>query len=162
MVVISMQAVKTEWITRKLNEIIERLKDREAALANAARRTDQAALKQALNEFSQERARFALVLQAEVLRFGGRPEDSGTFTGAMRRGFANLKSELKGDHARPEFEECHYLEFAALNGYGELLRVNELPAGLSNLLETQFHRTKAAVDFFRGLMRDREQPRSEN
>src|SRR5437868_1071070 len=79
-----------------LNGLIETCKDGEEGFREAAAGVERSDLKSLFAEFSLQRAQFAGVLQELVRSLGGDPESEGSFSGALHRGWIDLKSALTG------------------------------------------------------------------
>ena len=84
-----------------LNSLIETVKDGEQGFKTAAEGLTSPDLKAKFLQYSRERGQMAGELQAEVRRLGGDPEHSGSMSGAMHRGWLDIKSAITGkdDHA---------------------------------------------------------------
>ncbi|PYI70057.1 MAG: aldehyde dehydrogenase, partial [Verrucomicrobia bacterium] len=80
-----------------LNNLIETLKDGQEGFKQAAESVRNPALKALFSDYSQQRSRFATELQSEGRRHGEtEPETSSSATGALHRGWINLKSAITG------------------------------------------------------------------
>jgi uncharacterized protein (TIGR02284 family) len=84
-----------------LNSLIETCKDGEQGFKTAAEGLTSSDLKAKFFQYSRERGQIASELQAEVRRLGGDPEHSGSMSGALHRGWLDIKSAITGkdDHA---------------------------------------------------------------
>jgi uncharacterized protein (TIGR02284 family) len=84
-----------------LNSLIETVKDGEQGFKTAAEGLSSPDLKAKFLQYSRERGQMAVELQAEVRRLGGDPEQSGSMSGAVHRGWLDIKSAITGrdDHA---------------------------------------------------------------
>lgn len=84
-----------------LNGLIETCKDGEQGFKTAAEGLTSPDLKAKFLQYSRERGQMAGELQAEVRRLGGDPEHSGSMSGAVHRGWLDIKSAITGrdDHA---------------------------------------------------------------
>ena len=67
---------------------------------------------------------------------GGDPETSSSATGALHRGWVNLKSVLTGHSETAILNECERGEDVALKHYKEALE-KDLPANVRSILEKQ-------------------------
>ncbi len=84
-----------------LNSLIETVKDGEQGFKTAAEGLTSPDVKAKFLQYSRERGQMAGELQAEVRRLGGDPEHSGSMSGAVHRGWLDIKSAITGkdDHA---------------------------------------------------------------
>src|SRR6516162_5770950 len=89
-----------------LNGLIETCKDGEEGYRTAARCVNNSDLKVLFTSYAEQRAHFAVELQAEVRRLGADPEKTGTLVGALHRGWTNLKSIVVGADEAAIVAEC--------------------------------------------------------
>ena len=82
--------------TSALNTLIGTLIDSIEGYQKAAADTGNARYTEMFNSRAQERQHAVTKLQAAVARLGGDPEDDGTATGAVHRGWVNLKEAVLG------------------------------------------------------------------
>jgi len=85
-----------------IDDLIETLKDGQEGFKQAAEGVKDPQLKSLFDEYSRQRANFAMELQGEARSMGeSEPETSGSAAGALHRGWINLKSALTrgDDHA---------------------------------------------------------------
>lgn len=136
-----------------LNGLIEVCKDGQEGFKTAAEGVSETATKNLFYQYSQQRGQFAGELQGLVRSLGGDPEKSGSVTGAMQRGWINLKTAITGQDEQAVLVECERGEDDALNNYRLALEKN-LPANVTQLLRQQTEAIKQAHDRVRGL-RDR-------
>ena len=81
-----------------LNDLVETSKDGEYGFATCAERATSVELKQIFLRRASDCARAASELQAIVVEYGGKAEDSGTVAGAVHRGWVSAK--LNDRHRR--------------------------------------------------------------
>jgi uncharacterized protein (TIGR02284 family) len=84
-------------VISELNKLIEVCKDGQEGFKIAAEGVERSDLKSFFYEYSQQRAQFAGELQTLVQGLGGDPDNSGSFSGTLHRGWMNLKSALMGN-----------------------------------------------------------------
>jgi uncharacterized protein (TIGR02284 family) len=95
--------------------------------------------------FSDEREECANELRGEIKRRGGDAEKHGDLTGAMHRGWINLKAALtKGEKA--VIDECERGEDAAVAAYRKVLNETGLPTDLEVILTRHYTKVKNAHD----------------
>ena len=144
-------ATLSDSVIRTLNGLIETCKDGEQGFRQAAEAIDRQDVKSLFLDYSQERARFAAELQAEVRRLGGDPEHGGSMSGALHRGWINLKSAVTGKSAHPVISAAETGEDSAVKEYEDALRNADLPAELRSLIERQYRRVSSVHDQVRRL-----------
>jgi len=105
--------VTTEDTIAELNGLIETCKNGELGYAAAAADVRNTELESVFTEYSKQRGQFAKSLQAEVERLGGKPEQSGSVSGTVARGWMDLKSALSSGSALAIIASCESAELAA-------------------------------------------------
>ena len=134
-----------------LNNLIETLKDGQDGFKQAAESVSNANLKSLFRDYSQQRSRFATALQAEARRHGeNEPETSSSATGALHRGWINLKSAITGGNEHAILAECERGEDSAVEEYKKALDDGLSPSA-QDLVSRQFAEIKAAHDRIRSL-----------
>src|SRR3954469_13451955 len=90
-----------------LNNLIETCKDGEHGFKTAAEALKNPDLRRLCLERSNERAQFAGELQAKARELSGEePEESGSASGAMHRGWMTLKAAITGGSDNAIISEC--------------------------------------------------------
>ena len=134
-----------------LNNLIETLKDGQEGFKQAAESVRNPALKALFSDYSQQRSRFASALQTEARKLGEeKPETSSSATGALHRGWINLKSAITGGDEHAILAECERGEDSAVEEYKKALGDGLSPSALE-LVSRQFDEIKAAHDRIRSL-----------
>ena len=137
--------------TTVLNDLIETLKDGQEGFKQAAEGVSNSQLKSLFRDYSQQRSRFATALQSEAKRHGETdPETSSSATGALHRGWINLKSAITGGDEHAILAECERGEDSAVEQYKKALEDGLTPAA-QELVSRQFAEIKAAHDRIRSL-----------
>lgn len=126
-----------------LNGLIQTCKDGQEGFREAAAGVERSDLRSLFAEFSQQRAEFAGVLQGLVRGLGGDPEDEGSISGALHRGWIDLKAALTGNDQEAILNECERGEDSAKENYAEALNDN-LPANVRDIVEQQYQAVLAA------------------
>jgi uncharacterized protein (TIGR02284 family) len=148
-------AEKNAEVIAALNDLIETCKDAEQGFRNAAesiRKDGDSELRTLLNAHAQQRARFAAVLQNEVLHRGGDPAKSGHVSAGFQRGWMNLNLALAGNSEASVIAECESSEQSAMRNYEAALKTN-LPADLFAIVEDQYAMIKEAHKRLKSLER---------
>jgi uncharacterized protein (TIGR02284 family) len=134
-----------------LNNLIETLKDGQEGFKQAAEGVSSPALKSLFRDYSDQRSRFATVLQSEARRHGEtEPETSSSVTGALHRGWINLKSAITGGDEHAILAECERGEDSAVEEYKKALD-DGLSSAARELVSLQFPEIKAAHDRIKSL-----------
>lgn len=133
-----------------INGLIETCKDGQAGYKHAAEGVQSSDLKTLFYEFDQQRSEFAGQLQMLVRELGGDPENSGSFTGALHRGWMDIKSVVTGKDEGAILNECERGEDVAKNAYKEALE-QALPANVASIVQTQYTAVQAAHDKVKAL-----------
>jgi uncharacterized protein (TIGR02284 family) len=137
-----------------LNSLIETVKDGEQGFKTAAEGLTSPDVKAKFLQYSRERGQMAGELQAEVRRLGGDPEHSGSMSGAVHRGWLDIKSAITGRDDHAIAAEAERGEDVAKNAFENALK--EVPAGTTQVLVQRLAaRVRQAHDDVRNI-RDRQ------
>jgi uncharacterized protein (TIGR02284 family) len=137
-------------IVSVLNGLIDISRDGAAGFRTCADDTDDTTLKMYFQNRAQSCDEGVRVLSAEVRRYGGDPDKSGSPAGALHRAWVDLKAMLTDNDNVAVLEECERGEAAALMAYENALR-EELPGELRAILDHQFEGAKRNHDRVRQL-----------
>ena len=144
--------LKPSDVIDTLNGLIELNRDGQKGYQEAAEKIDLHQTKTFCLEQSRVRAHFVGELQALVHSLGDEPENTGTVTGALRRGWMDLKAALGGDeHAILQVVESS--EDQAVREYQKALG-KALPGHVRDVVQRQSNSVKQAHDTIH-VMRDR-------
>lgn len=119
-----------------LNDLIETAHDGEYGFRTCAEKVDNAQYKQMFTHRSAQCAQAAQELAQLVRAQGGEPADGGTATGAMHRGWVQLKGAVGADSELSMLEEAERGEDAAIARYRKALKA-ELPPEIRAVVERQ-------------------------
>jgi uncharacterized protein (TIGR02284 family) len=133
-----------------LNGLIQTCKDGEEGFRQAAEGANTSRLKTLFYELSQQRASFAGELQTLVRSLGGDPEHSGSFSGAMHRGWMDIKTAVSGNDDKAILNECERGEDSAKKTYQDALK-ESLPANITETVGVQLGAIQSAHDQVRAL-----------
>jgi uncharacterized protein (TIGR02284 family) len=134
-----------------LNNLIETLKDGQEGFKQAAESVSNPRLKSLFRDYSEQRSRFATALQSEARIHGEtEPETDSSASGALHRGWINLKSALTGGDEHAILAECERGEDSAVAEYKKALDDGLSPSA-QELVSRQFAEIKAAHDRIRTL-----------
>lgn len=138
-----------------LNDLIETCKDGEQGFRQCAEHTSTAELKAMFEQRAQDCEKGARELQTCVVKLGGKPDEKGSATGAMHRGWVTLRGKLSGSSDEAMLEECERGEDAAKSRYRKALD-DGLPPDVMQVVERQYQGVLRNHDQVRA-MRDRYQ-----
>lgn len=133
-----------------LNGLIETCKDGQDGFKTAAEGVERSDLKSTFYELGQQRSQFAGELQTLVRELGGDPEDSGSTSAALHRGWINIKSIVTGKDDGAILDEAERGEDSAKAAYQKALET-EMPANVKSVVQEQATKVKAAHDRVRDL-----------
>ena len=133
-----------------INGLIQTCKDGQEGFQESAEAVQSSQIKSLFYELGQQRAQFTGELQGLVRELGGDPENSGSFSGAIHRGWINLKSAVTGQDDGAILNEAERGEDVAKNAYKNALETN-LPANIAATIQTQYSAVQAAHDKVRDL-----------
>ena len=135
----------------EIDNLIETLKDGQEGFKQAAEGVSNSNLKSLFRDYSQQRSRFATALQGEARRHVETdPETSSSATGALHRGWMNLKSAITGGDEHAILAECERGEDSAIEEYKKAL-ADGLSPSAQELVSRQFAEIKAAHDQIKSL-----------
>ncbi len=139
-------------VVSTLNLLLETCRDGEAGFRNAAENLTDAAVSARFQEFARERAGFADELTREVQRLGGTAASGGSASGALHRGWMNVKGAVTGRDDASLIAEAERGEDVAVSTYRTALE-QALPAEVKAIVERQSARVKAVHDEVRLMER---------
>lgn len=139
----STNVTENDEVISTLNGLIETCKDGEQGFKEAAEGVERSDLKSTFHEYSQQRSQYAGVLQGLVRTLGGDPESGGSMSGAVHRGWINIKSAVTGRDEEAILNECERGEDYAKEAYEDALKMN-LPANIQDVLRQQSQGVLAA------------------
>ena len=139
-----------ETVISKLNGLIQIARDGQEGFKDAAEGVERSDLKTTFYEFSQQRAEFTGVLQELVRSLGGDPENSGSFSGAIHRGWIDIKSAVTGKGEEAILNECERGEDFAKEAYFDATQ-SSLPSQIADVVGQQYQAVLAAHNRIKGL-----------
>jgi uncharacterized protein (TIGR02284 family) len=130
-------AIDIDQIRSTLNGLIETLKDGEEGFRTSSEKIRDASIEAEFRFFAAQRTRFATELQSEVSRLGGKPQTSGSTSGALHRGWIDLVAAFTGNDDYEVLAEAERGEDAAVKNYRDALS-KDLPSDIRALIENQY------------------------
>jgi uncharacterized protein (TIGR02284 family) len=112
-------------------------------------------LKAQFLEYSRERWQMSSELQAEVARLGGSPEQSGSLSGTMHRGWFDIKSAITGKDDHAIAVEAERGEDVAKTAFENALKVMTAGTATQALVQRLATKVRQAHDHVRNI-RDRQ------
>lgn len=129
-----------------LKDLVQICRDGQAGFKEAAEKLTDPTTRAFFQEQSLERARFAGELGNELNRLGEKDVDqSGSTSGAVHRGWINLKSALGGGE-KAILDEAERGEDAAKKAYQEAIDSKQLSQEIMPVLYRQFKSVQSAHD----------------
>ena len=133
-----------------VNELIETSRDGEKGFTRAADEVAEPKLKSLLLKRAQYCGTAARELEDHVRALGGKVEQGGSVSGALHRGWVNVKASVTGYDTAAILAETERGEDYAKKVYSEALQ-EELPPDLRQLIERQYQGVIANHDDVRDL-----------
>ncbi len=144
------EAPSNDEVISTLNNLIETCRDGQEGFKQAAEGVERSDLKSLFYDYSQQRAHFVGELQDLVRTLGGDPENSGSMTGAIHRGWINIKSAVTGKDEGAILNECERGEDSAKNQYKDSLEL-VLPTHVQHTVQAQYSKVLEAHDRVKAL-----------
>ena len=119
-----------------LNDLLETCRDGEQGFRASAEHAQTGELQNLLARRASECASAAADLEQAVRAHGGTPSDGGTLTGAIHRGWVEIKTALMANDDEAVLEECERGEDSAVASYRKALK-QPLPPNVRTLVERQ-------------------------
>jgi len=119
-----------------LNDLIETCKDGEFGFDACAKHTSSSELRSVFLQRAAECRTAAAELQPYVVQYGGKPDEGGSASGALHRGWVAVRGSLVGFSDQSMLDECERGEDAAKARYNKALK-EDLPEPLLALVQRQ-------------------------
>ena len=134
-----------------IENLIETLKDGQAGFKQAAESVKDPQLRSLFEEYSRQRARFAIELRSQAQSPDERDSKmSGSAAGALHRGWINLKSTLTSGDDHAILAECERGEDSAVEEARKALN-DGLSAHVQEIVARQFAQIREAHDRIKQL-----------
>jgi uncharacterized protein (TIGR02284 family) len=147
----------TEKVVTVLNQLIVTCKDGLDGFHSAGENLKSTDLKKLFLTYEQQRRDLLSELQPEVRKLGGDPEDSGTVSAAMHRGWMNLKQLLGSSNETALIDEAERSEDIAVENYQAALK-EDLPVAVRSIVLRQYNEIKLAHDRISELKKAQPRP----
>jgi uncharacterized protein (TIGR02284 family) len=138
---------------KTLKNLIQILHDGQEGFKKASESVKDSSLKEVFSRYSLQRSQLAGELESELLTLGEKdPQDEGsTVTGAIHRGWIDLKAALTRGDNHSVLAEAERGEDAAFKAYKDALEETDLPANLRQTIAEQAVKVKAGHEVIRSL-----------
>jgi uncharacterized protein (TIGR02284 family) len=133
-----------------LNELMETSRDGEKGFTRSAEQVEDPQLRSMFQKQAQHCAESARELAEQIRLLGGKVEEGGSVSGALHRGWVNVKAAITGHDAKAVLEETERGEDYAKKVYKEALD-EDLPPALRTIIERQYRGVIANHDEVRDL-----------
>ena len=128
--------MESKDVINELNTLIETCKDGEYGFLSCAEHVKSASLREVFAQRAADCRQACGELQQLVRQHGGTPEDEGSTTGAMHRGWVAVKGTLTGYSDKAVLEECERGEDSAVARYRKAAQ-KDLPGGVLEVVQRQ-------------------------
>lgn len=132
----SAAAMSDDEVCDTLNDLLESCRDGEFGFRECAEHTKAQDIKTLLTRHAAECQEAGYELLTLVKQWGGKPEEGGTLSGALHRGWVSVRGTLSGYTDLAMLDECERGEDAALARYRKALKQN-LPMAAKAVVERQ-------------------------
>jgi uncharacterized protein (TIGR02284 family) len=119
-----------------LNDLLESCRDGEYGFNTSAEHTKSAELKTMLTRHAVECRTAGQELQTLIRQLGGEPDEGGSMSGALHRGWVSVRGILSAYSDQAMLDECERGEDAAVASYRKALKEN-LPLAIRSVVERQ-------------------------
>jgi uncharacterized protein (TIGR02284 family) len=145
-----LMADQNEDAISTLNNLASIARDGVKGMKSAADAAKNASLKTTLQQLAQEREGIFSELQNAVRSLGGDPEKSGTTSGAIHRGWMNLKEMVSANDDKALLEECERGEDVAKKAFIEAT-AQSLPAQALSIVRKGSEQVQKSHDQIKSL-----------
>ena len=145
--------LSNEETIKVLNDLVETSKDGEYGFRLCAEHVESRDLKDVLMQRAVQCRASAEELQWHIAQLGGRPDTTGTATGAAHRGWVAMRATLATYNDLAMLEECERGEDTAVKRYAKAVE-QDLPPVIHGLVMAQYDGVRRNHDLVRNL-RDR-------
>lgn len=137
-------------VVATLNDLIETSRDGEKGFRECADEADNPELKSLFARAASRCNEAVTELSQAVRQHGGDPDDSGSVSGALHRGWLELRTALTSNDDKAVLEECERGEDSAMKNYREALD-KDLPPDIRALVQKQFEGVRENHDRIKAL-----------
>ena len=128
--------VDNDDVVDALNDLLESCRDGEYGFNTAAEHAKSADIKTMLMRHAAECRAAGQELQTLIRQLGGEPDEGGSMSGALHRGWVSVRGTLSGYSDQAMLDECERGEDSAVARYRKALK-ETLPAAIRSVVERQ-------------------------
>lgn len=128
--------MSTDDVADTLNDLLESYRDGEYGFKECAEHMKVEDIKTLLLRHADECRAAAAELASQIRQLGGTPDEGGTASGSLHRGWVSVRGQLSGYTDLAMLNECERGEDAALARYRKALW-EDLPPAIRALVERQ-------------------------
>jgi uncharacterized protein (TIGR02284 family) len=140
-----------------VHNVISSCRDAEQGFRGAAQAANEPAMKEIFQQYSAQRAQFAVELQGAVKALGFEATDPQGLGGMMHASWISLKSMVTGHDVHGILVEAERAEDWSLKTYRVALATT-LPVEIGSIIQKQFEEVQAAHDRIKSLRESTEPP----
>ena len=122
------EVADTDDVIETLNDLLESCRDGEFGFKECAEHVKAQDIKTLLSRHADECHTAGLELVTHIRQLGGEPDEGGSASGAMHRGWVSVRGSLSGYTDLAMLDECERGEDAALARYRNAMKENLPPA----------------------------------
>lgn len=134
---VSGQVADNDDVIDILNDLLESCHDGQYGFTECAEHVKAQDIQVLLMRCADECRAAAAELSAKIRELGGEPDEGGTTSGALHRGWVSVRGKLSGFTDLAMLEECERGEDTALARYRKALKEDDLPSPIRALIERQ-------------------------
>lgn len=147
---ISDEPLANDEVADVLNDLLENARDGEYGFRASAEAVESARLKQVFEARADSCRDAAAELIPLIVAYGGEPVDGGTTTGALHRGWVQVKGAVGANSEGSILDEAERGEDAALARYRKALK-QQLPADVRDVVQKQMQGAQRNHDEIKAL-----------
>ncbi len=147
---ISDEPLANDEVADVLNDLLENARDGEYGFRASAEAVESASLKQVFNARADGCRDAAAELVPLIVAYGGEPAEGGTTTGALHRGWVQVKGAVGANSEGSILDEAERGEDASLARYRKALK-QQLPADVRSVVQQQMQGAQRNHDEIKAL-----------
>ena len=145
-------ATMSQAIIPEVEKLISVCRDGEDLFRHAASVATNTHLKPLFEEYAWQRHQFVDELQTEAVAFGeDSPTESGSASGAARRGWVKLRDAVFTPAEKTLLDDCDREGDATRDAYRSAIEVKDLPDSLRDIVARQYAEITTAHQYLRDL-----------
>lgn len=137
-------------VTEVLNDLIQTCLDGESGFQSASNAMNDPALQKELAGYASQRRNFAGELRNRVIAEQEDPTEHGSVSGALHRGWLNIRTAISSNDRHAILAECERGEDVAVENYRKAIEA-DLPSEYDGLIQAQYDEVLRTHDRIRSL-----------